>query len=76
MSMYKLSERSRNFYTEYYKFLEGGRIIKASLSHEDEEENTWPEIQIKKGNETFEIEVSMDPEGNGPGFLFGLPEPK
>ena len=48
----------------------------AEVSDEDEEGNTWPVIQIKKGKETFEIEVSMDPEGNGPGFLFGLPEPK
>jgi len=76
MSMYKLSEQQRKFYMEYYKFLEGGRITKASLSDEDDEGNTWPVIQIKKGKETLKIEVSRDPEGNGPGFLFGLPEPK
>lgn len=26
--------------------------------------------------ETYRLGISRDPEGNGPGFLFGLPEPE
>ena len=34
----------------------------------------WPTFTAKKGKDTFTLEVSQDPEGNGEGFLFGLPD--
>lgn len=76
MSMYRLSEQERKFYTEYYKSLEGGIITKVSLSEEDDEGNTWPQLEVTNGDTTFYIEVSRDEEGNGPGFLFGLIDPR
>ena len=76
MSMYKLSEQQRKFYMEYYKCLEGGLITKVSLSEEDDEGNTWPQLEVTNGDTTFYIEVSRDEEGNGPGFLFGLADPR
>jgi hypothetical protein len=36
----------------------------------------FPAFTVKTpSGETFVVEVSRDPEGNGPGFLFGLPTP-
>jgi hypothetical protein len=39
------------------------------------EDGLFPIIVFKKGKETFECDISQDEEGNGPGFLFGLPFP-
>ena len=69
----KLEERK--FYTDYYTQLVGGKITGFILT-EDEEDNLWPTFTILVGKKTYEIELSQDEEGNGPGFLFGLPTPK
>lgn len=53
---------------KYYKHLEGRKILKTGLNKEG-----FPFFTLDDGSR---IEVSQDPEGNGPGFLFGLPEPK
>ena len=42
---------------------------------EFENETFWPTFTMTKDGETFTIEVSQDEEGNGAGFLFGLPDP-
>jgi hypothetical protein len=41
----------------------------------DEYGEVWPILiaQDKQGDK-YTLEVSQDPEGNGPGFIFGLPE--
>lgn len=39
-------------------------------------EEVWPTLTVRtKDGEEFDLEVSQDEEGNGPGFLFGLPTP-
>ena len=64
-----------NSYMEkYYGFLKGAKIIGAGLH--DDGEFEWPYFKIEKDGQEFEVEVSQDPEGNGPGFLFGLPRPE
>ena len=62
----------KDFYTKYYGFLKGKVILEAGY------EGEWPYFvaQDPKTKEKFKVEVSRDPEGNGPGFLFGLPVPK
>ena len=65
----------RKFYTNYYTQLLGGQIADFTLT-EDEEGNQWPTFTVIVGKNTYKIELSQDEEGNGPGFLFGLPTPK
>ena len=67
----------REFYTKYYSQLIGCKITGFVLT-EDSEDNLWPTFTVKKTGvkEPYIIEVSQDEEGNGPGFLFGLPTPK
>lgn len=66
-----INEKEKSFYEKYYKALEGGEITKAGVT-----EDGFPffTVQMKNGDE-LTCEVSQDPEGNGPGFLFGLPRP-
>ena len=65
----------REFYTNYYTTLVGGQIADFTLK-EDEEGNQWPTFTIIVGINVYTVEVSQDEEGNGAGFLFGLPDPK
>tara|TARA_R110002020_G_scaffold343474_1_gene557848 strand:+ start:162 stop:401 length:240 start_codon:yes stop_codon:yes gene_type:complete len=65
----------REFYTNYYTTLVGGQIADFTLT-EDEEGNQWPTFTIIVGKNVYKVELSQDEEGNGPGFLFGLPDPK
>jgi hypothetical protein len=53
---------------KYVKHLEGKKILKTGVNKEG-----FPFFILDDGSE---IEVSRDEEGNGPGFLFGLPSPK
>jgi hypothetical protein len=54
----------------YLAPLVGCSIVKVDVS------GGFPVIVARRRNgETFTLEVSRDEEGNGPGFLFGLPYP-
>lgn len=60
---------------DYYRNLQGAKIIKAGIQPPDEEGECWPYFVIQLTNgQRFKIEVSCDEEGNRPGFLFGIPE--
>ena len=64
-----------DFYTRYYTQLVGAKITGFELVQDEYDDHTmWPTYTAKKGKDTFTIEVSQDPEGNGEGFLFGLPD--
>ena len=64
-----------DFYTKYYTQLVGAKITGFELVQDEYDENTlWPTLTATKGKDTFTLEVSKDPEGNGEGFLFGLPD--
>jgi len=65
-----MHEDERAFYKKYYASLKGATIVEVDGGAE------FPAFTIKTpSGETFVVEVSRDPEGNGPGFLFGLPTP-
>lgn len=49
---------------EYYKQMVGFEIVGFKM------DEGWPVYTVKKGNETCQMVVSQDPEGNGPGFVF------
>jgi len=63
-----------DFYTKYYTQLVGATITGFKLVQDEYDDHImWPTFTVTKDNDTFTIEVSQDPEGNGQGFLFGLP---
>jgi len=64
----------------YYRALRGATITSASAElGEDEDgltDECWPTLTATLANgDKVTLEVSQDEEGNGPGFLFGLPMP-
>ena len=69
---------SKKFYQDYYGSLLGATIVKVELTQGEYEGQYWPTFTVKLRDyaEDFTVEVSQDEEGNGPGFLFGLPHPK
>jgi len=56
------------FKKEYYQQAVGFRIVAATVSPDG-----FPQLICHKGKEEIVLEVSRDEEGNGAGFLFGLP---
>lgn len=78
----KYEARSKEFYRRYYGQLVGATVIEfvgMNLSEEEREIGMGPEfpcLKVKFKDGTYGlIEVSRDEEGNGGGFLFGLPLP-
>ena len=56
----------------YYGALVGGKITKISVK--EDADGLWPVLHVTlPDGHDIEVEVSKDEEGNGPGFLFGLP---
>lgn len=67
-----MNKAQQAFYRKYYATLIGGTIVQTGVT-----DDGWPQLVVKMPTgETYTCEVSQDPEGNGPGFLFGLPEPR
>lgn len=65
-----------DFYDKYYSQLDGATINYYSGMHEDEFGGTFPQFRVTLLDGTsILLEVSRDEEGNGGGFLFGLPRP-
>lgn len=68
-----------DFYSKYYKALEGAQILKFVEMRQDDPEYggyAFPVFSVKFADGTIgEIEISRDEEGNGGGFVFGLPLP-
>jgi len=82
MSRKAYVEHQKKFIEKYLAPLVGCTITAVKVKVEDDQ--CWPVIiakPIRPGpgrdpNTTFELEVSRDPEGNGPGWVFGLPRPE
>jgi hypothetical protein len=75
----KYLEESIKWTKDYYGSLKGGTIKEIKVKEEDGEIWTTLVIELRDGAGTlgsFQCELSMDEEGNGPGFLFGLPMPQ
>lgn len=67
----------KDFYEKYYSVLEGATIVAFTGMTDDEfGGKPFPSFKVKlKNNMYLNIEVSQDEEGNGGGFIFGLPVP-
>ena len=66
------------FYKKYYGSMKGFTVTAAGAKAEAGE--VWPTFTLEGKDSngkkiTYNVEVSQDEEGNGPGFLFGLPVP-
>lgn len=64
------------FWQRYYSQLVGATIVGFKMVPDDDEacEMVWPTFTVSKDGETFTVELLSDPEGNGAGFLYGLPD--
>ena len=67
-------DRHEVWMTGYLKGLVGATIVEAGVGADDADGEGFPYFVIEKDGERTTVEVSQDPEGNGPGFLFGLPD--
>jgi hypothetical protein len=62
------------FYEDYFGVLVGAKILSFKMAVDPDEGDYWPTFLVKLADDSIiEIEVSQDEEGNGPGFIFGLP---
>lgn len=61
-----------DYYTKYYKQLEGAKILKfRGMQQEEHDLGPFPVFLIEfKDKSIGNIAVSMDEEGNGGGFVF------
>lgn len=67
-----MSHPNLEWTNKYMSALEGKTITKAGATLEDGA--VWPFFVFElEGGFEIKVEVSRDEEGNGPGFLFGLP---
>ena len=58
----------------YYAQLVGAKITAFRMEADEFGDDPWPIFTvITPGNETLEITLSRDPEGNGGGFAFIAP---
>lgn len=66
-----------DYFTKYYKGLEGATIVSFDGMEEDEwGGDAFPLFTVKfKSGDVGQISISQDPEGNGGGFIFGLATP-
>lgn len=72
-------ERAREFWTRYYKQLEGARIVQFIGMNKDEHsyDEGFPAFKVQFKDGSFGIiEISKDEEGNGGGVVFGLVFPQ
>lgn len=66
------------FWDKYYRQLEGATVVQfvGVIPDEDEPYIAFPTLVVRlKDGSICELEISQDPEGNGGGFIFGLPHP-
>ena len=71
------TEQERRWTKRYLQPLVGAKITRVEAKAEDDGSGwvqVWPVLHVSLPDGTkLRLEVSQDPEGNGPGFLFGLP---
>jgi catechol 2,3-dioxygenase-like lactoylglutathione lyase family enzyme len=66
------------FYERYFGALEGATISNVRMRKDEffGDDQWWPtfDVTLADGTKLEGVQISQDEEGNGPGFLFGLPE--
>jgi hypothetical protein len=66
--------KENTYFDKYYADLVGSKILSFDGMMEDGDGGDgFPTFTVKfKNGEEGQIQISMDPEGNGGGFIFGL----
>ena len=70
------ANNDKNWKLKYYSFLKGAKILNVEIFEDDSFDGpsrNWVVITIEKDGVKYELQPSRDEEGNGPGFIFGLP---
>lgn len=70
------ANKDKNWKLKYYSFLKGAKILNVEIFEDDSFDGpsrNWVVITIEKDGIKYELQPSRDEEGNGPGFIFGLP---
>lgn len=74
-----VKDEEQQYLQKYYSTLVGMTITGISIVNDLSDGgfgDNWLVINAKTADgKRFRLEVSQDPEGNGPGFIFGLPIP-
>ena len=74
--MNRLQESEIEWVGRYYGQLVGHRIVEVIAEIDEFDGSVWPVLRtVDEVGNSHELSVSRDPEGNGPGFLHGLPHP-
>ncbi len=79
--MNKHREIERKWMIAYLTPAVGCTIIEIGVGEDEEGEEGYPYLKLRRPAtdraeaEEYTLEVSQDEEGNGPGYLFGLPSP-
>lgn len=79
MGLHIRNEEDVKWYDRYFSSLVGCTIEKAVLEQDAEGwgDEWWPTLTCRSPTgKVFMVSVSQDEEGNGPGWLFGLPTPE
>jgi hypothetical protein len=72
--MNKLLQQEKKWAEGYYASAIGLTITGVVARYDEYTDRIWPVlIAVDKNGQQYELELSQDPEGNGPGFMFGLP---
>ena len=71
--------KANAFWDKYYRQLVGATVVEfvGVVPDELEEWISFPTLFVRlKDGTVCELQISQDPEGNGGGFIFGLPTPE
>lgn len=74
MSLHIRTQSDAAWYTKYFSQLVGAEVTGFEMRHDVDFDDYWPTFKVKlKDGSQMELELSQDEEGNGPGWLSGLP---
>lgn len=69
-------KQQADWYGKYYGQLTGATILQTIIGIDPEFGDVWPNFKVKLENgDELEIQIQRDEEGNGPGFISGIPMP-
>lgn len=72
-----MSHPNKEFLERYLKPLVGATVESVGANDDEDGYEPWPTITVRAADgRRYELEISRDEEGNGPGFVFGLPMPE
>lgn len=79
MGLHIRTPKDVKFYETYFGILDGATISNVRMEKDEfDADEWWPtfDATLKDGTKLEGLAISQDEEGNGSGFLFGLPHPE